>query len=317
MFRAGRITASKFRAAVTTNKDMPSLSLIKQICYPDAFKFSSESTKYVVVVFFFTLLVMIIFLYCRWGCRHEIDAIEAYHKKMAHHQNIQLTNAGFFVYSDKPYLGASPDSIVECTCCGKGVLEIKCPFCLKDGLPEEGFRSFCCEKKDGMWKLKKSHAYFFQIQLQMTVCNVSYGDFMVWTKKDYFVERIYRDEEFITSKCDNLKHLFINHILPEIVGKFYTRKPVTNEEGIVGVNELPDAPSTSVMETEEDYTKLWCYCNQPSFGDMVECDNDKCTIQWFHFACLRIRCPPKGKWYCPSCCKLPKFSRKSKNLNKK
>ncbi len=45
---------------------------------------------------------------------------------------------------------------------------------------------------------------------------------------------------------------------------------------------------------------------------MVQCDNDKCTIQWFHFDCLRIRCPPKGKWYCPSCRKLPKFSMKMK-----
>ena len=30
-----------------------------------------------------------------------------------------------------PYLGASPVLIVECTCCGKGVVEIKCPSCGK------------------------------------------------------------------------------------------------------------------------------------------------------------------------------------------
>ena len=25
--------------------------------------------------------------------------------------------------------------------------------------------------------------------------------------------------------------------------------------------------------------------NEPSFGDMVMCDHDKCTIKWFHFEC--------------------------------
>ena len=25
--------------------------------------------------------------------------------------------------------------------------------------------------------------------------------------------------------------------------------------------------------------------NEPSFGDMVMCDHDKCTIKWFRFDC--------------------------------
>ena len=29
-------------------------------------------------------------------------------------------------------LGALLDSILECVCCGKGVLEVKCPYHLKD-----------------------------------------------------------------------------------------------------------------------------------------------------------------------------------------
>ena len=43
--RAGRITASKFKAAVSTDAAMPSQSLIKSICYPEQHKFSSTSTK--------------------------------------------------------------------------------------------------------------------------------------------------------------------------------------------------------------------------------------------------------------------------------
>ena len=39
--------------------------------------------------------------------------------------------------------GASPDGIITCTCCGKGVLEVKCPFCVKDCLPQENQDNFC------------------------------------------------------------------------------------------------------------------------------------------------------------------------------
>ena len=31
-----------------------------------------------------------------------------------------------------PHLGATPDGIVQCMCCGKGVVEVKCPHNCKD-----------------------------------------------------------------------------------------------------------------------------------------------------------------------------------------
>ena len=57
-------------------------------------------------------------------------------------------------------------------------------------------------------------------------------------------------------------------VLREIVGKWFTRKPVADGFGVV---QLP-AVETSSLETgdeREDHTKLWCYCGQPSFGNMV------------------------------------------------
>lgn len=93
------------------------------------------------------------------------------------------------------------------------------------------------------------------------------------------------------------------------MGKWYSRKPIENSDSIVPVQQASPTTTTSNSD-EEDFSKLWCYCSQPSFGNMVMCDNKKCSIVWFHFDCLRIRCPPKGKWYCPSCRKLKKFSKK-------
>ena len=44
-FRAGRVTASRMKAVCCTDPAAPSISLIKQLCYPRSFCFSSVSTK--------------------------------------------------------------------------------------------------------------------------------------------------------------------------------------------------------------------------------------------------------------------------------
>eukprot|EP00357_Protocruzia_adherens_P018994 CAMPEP_0115000816 /NCGR_PEP_ID=MMETSP0216-20121206/16987_1 /TAXON_ID=223996 /ORGANISM="Protocruzia adherens, Strain Boccale" /LENGTH=224 /DNA_ID=CAMNT_0002365995 /DNA_START=40 /DNA_END=711 /DNA_ORIENTATION=+ len=40
----------------------------------------------------------------------------------------------------------------------------------------------------------------------------------------------------------------------------------------------------------------YCYCQKPSFGEMVGCDNPHCAIEWFHFACVGLETKPKGEW---------------------
>ncbi|KAG1945492.1 inhibitor of growth protein 1 [Rhinichthys klamathensis goyatoka] len=45
----------------------------------------------------------------------------------------------------------------------------------------------------------------------------------------------------------------------------------------------------------------YCLCEQVSFGEMIGCDNEECTIEWFHFSCVGLYHKPKGKWYCPKC----------------
>eukprot|EP01113_Clastostelium_recurvatum_P000959 TRINITY_DN10410_c0_g1_i6.p1 TRINITY_DN10410_c0_g1~~TRINITY_DN10410_c0_g1_i6.p1 ORF type:complete len:258 (-),score=44.00 TRINITY_DN10410_c0_g1_i6:5-778(-) len=50
----------------------------------------------------------------------------------------------------------------------------------------------------------------------------------------------------------------------------------------------------------------YCFCNKVSFGEMVGCDNPDCKVEWFHFECVGLTNPPKGKWYCPECSALKK-----------
>jgi inhibitor of growth protein 3 len=58
-------------------------------------------------------------------------------------------------------------------------------------------------------------------------------------------------------------------------------------------------------EGEED-NNLYCFCQKPSYGEMIGCDNDNCEFQWFHYGCVGIKEQPSGEWLCPNCRKLPK-----------
>ena len=68
---------------------------------------------------------------------HEDVARQDYMKEMQSHTNFECTNAGLMVNPLFPHLGASPDGFVHCDCCGKGLLEIKCPFTAKDIHPND------------------------------------------------------------------------------------------------------------------------------------------------------------------------------------
>ena len=229
----------------------------------------------------------------RWGCTHEETALQRYKESFSkEHSNFKVTSAGLFLDDQYTFIGATPDGITDCTCCGKGLVEVKCPHCVKDGLPEEDTRNFCMVKIDGQWSLKTDHAYFYQVQTQLRVCKAKHCDFVVWTEKDIVAERIVVNQRFFEDLLERIEHFFVCGVLPEVIGKWYTRKPITDTSGIV---QEPAISSREKSPDLEDYERSWCYCNQPSYGTTIGCDNSECTIQWFHCECLRIRCPPKGK----------------------
>lgn len=57
--------------------------------------------------------------------------------------------------------------------------------------------------------------------------------------------------------------------------------------------------SSSAPETDKESPTdepTFCLCNKVSYGHMVECDNEACFIEWFHFKCVNLKKAPKGKW---------------------
>lgn len=139
-----------------------------------------------------------------------------------------------------------------------------------------------------------------QVQAQLLCTGLKYCDFIVYTNEDLHVERIGVDLNFIDDKLPKARHFFLNSILPELLGRWFSR-PST------------DVPSTSRSMNQNADENRYCYCQEGEHGEMVGCDNSNCPYQWFHLDCLNLSKPPKGKiWYCPDCRKLDKFKRKSK-----
>ena len=91
------MTASNIRNVCKTNSDMPSASLLKQICYRTKFRLVATD----------------------WGCEDkQVTKCDNTNLMENTHSNFLVVDAGLFLSSTYPYLGASHDGIVSCSCCG-------------------------------------------------------------------------------------------------------------------------------------------------------------------------------------------------------
>ena len=117
------------------------------------------------------------------------------------HSNFEVGDCWLFINSLYPTLGASPDGIISCDCHGVGTLEIKCPYCSKDCTPETAVE--CnkitfpeCDTDGDGFKVKEDSAYYYQVQAQLNICDLQYGDFVVWTPHGINVERLFSQQFF-------------------------------------------------------------------------------------------------------------------------
>ncbi|XP_068743620.1 uncharacterized protein [Montipora capricornis] len=278
--RAGRIGASQSKVASHTNPALPSQSLIQSVCYPELNKVFSKAIMH--------------------GCKHEGLAISAYeHVMKEKHKNFKIVKCGMFINKEYPWLHATPDFLCSCDCCGEGCGEVKCPFCI-DNCDFESYvsKSSSCLRKDsaGNFWLKKEHEYFYQTQQQLFTVERKYCDFVVCAFDEcgatkFFHQRILPDEQHWNSVLPKLTKFWRTCILPEVLGKWYTRKHFMAQ---VQTDKQPEPGGI-------------CYCRKNTTEKGVLCCNSKCPIVSFHLSCLKIDSIPKT-WYCPHCRNLPDLS---------
>ena len=214
----------------------------------------------------------------------------------------------------KPHTQTSPDSLVSCDSCGIGLVEGKCPFCLR--------KSVLSDKADslvvigGKVQLSKKHAHYYQVQIQMFVCDRKYADYVVWTECDVHIERIARDEQLWEHVEPRAKAFFVQAILPEVVGKLFSKPQPSKVHGTQD-NAMSALYSVSDDGSEVPIVICRCRCPYDANERVVCCSNENCEFRWFQLKCLKLKRMPSFKlsWYCPDCKKQPAI--KQKKLSKK
>lgn len=79
------------------------------------------------------------------------------------HTNFHAQDCGIFIHPQSSYIGASPDMLISCSCCGDGLLEVKCPIiapcnlCLLSICKCHGKSLKYLQYVDGSASLKKKH----------------------------------------------------------------------------------------------------------------------------------------------------------------
>ncbi|KAL3996356.1 hypothetical protein ACER0C_009012 [Sarotherodon galilaeus] len=211
-WRAGRITASVMHVVFATSLETAAQSVVNRVCYP-------EKSMCIVQT--------------RWGVEHKEDARKAYTEKIAAlHHNLQVRLCGFTVNTRFPELGASPDGLTMCECCGKGVLgdigciPPKCPFkyrtdSIKKALDVQD-KDICLELAANGLHLKRTHPYYSQVQTQIFVTSAKHCGLIVWTQRDMAVVSIFPDVDFWEPRLKKAQEFFKKVCLPELLRKCFS-----------------------------------------------------------------------------------------------
>lgn len=134
------------------------------------------------------------------GLELEADAIWEYcqMKRVNHYP------CGFVIHPDASWLGASPDGLIfdPSEPCQFGLIEIKCP----------NVKSYVdcpyLQMKSGKLELKKTHAYYWQVQGQMLITGMNWCDFVVSAEEDILIQRIYTDSSVMDSIREKVDRYF-------------------------------------------------------------------------------------------------------------
>ena len=136
--------------------------------------------------------------------------------------NFQFQEPGLFISQAYPNLGASPDGVISCNCCGERILEIKCPWTSRERLISEYItKPESCLTYDDSNKIifKNSHPYMQQIQLQMFVTGRLYCDFEVFLVKESVTIRTMKDVNYENDVVPKRSYFYDEVIVPELFTK--------------------------------------------------------------------------------------------------
>ncbi|KAG0433807.1 hypothetical protein HPB47_019563 [Ixodes persulcatus] len=131
-----------------------------------------------------------------------------------------VRESGLYVMEGRPYIGASPDGLVECECCPKRVLEVKCPKTMKKLVQENMEKTK--ENVPGQ-KLRHTMTFFYQVQMQMNLTGVRHSVFVYISADDNLHIKVEFDEDYFQDVVERASCFFQKAKLNDDVMSFSSR----------------------------------------------------------------------------------------------
>lgn len=125
----------------------------------------------------------------QWGVMHEQEAKEDFE----YEHKVEVLPASFVVHPKFSWLGASPDGYVS----DEWVVEIKCPFGLRDKLPPVPFKT-----------VEEQPHYHAQMQIQMFVTGRNFCYFWQWTKLGAKIDMVGFSQSWINENLPKLEAFY-------------------------------------------------------------------------------------------------------------
>ncbi|KAK3082973.1 hypothetical protein FSP39_010413 [Pinctada imbricata] len=229
--------------------------------------------------------------------------IKVYRKK---HKNVSFDECGIYLDKERPFLAATPDLLVRCSCCGEGLVELKCPlipkcdsclsFCMCN-LPS------CLRKSDRLPKLKHTTSYYGQIQGQLAITGRKWCILYIYTCNGSYDEQITFDRDFYSEMLANLDFFYYSFVLPEI--KSRSLRTMMQQ---VSCNSA-DTPEPMEVDDHQDGDTYFCpHCNFKVANEVIDIKDrsiccDSCKL-WYHFSCVGItnkNLKSLPSWHCRKC----------------
>ncbi|KAH9369437.1 hypothetical protein HPB48_000151 [Haemaphysalis longicornis] len=150
-----------------------------------------------------------------YGISNEQPAVHRYVSVMkTRGHDVEAFRRGLVVDPSCPWLGASPDRLIfdPSETPMHGLLEVKCPYSQKGKSVSQIAEPFYMVKgHQDIFRLDRSHDYYFKVLGQMALAGLSWTDFAVFSDPFMIVERIRfceQDWAVARPKLDNFSFLF-------------------------------------------------------------------------------------------------------------
>lgn len=169
-----------------------------------------------------------------YGTRNEPIARKAYLKERHKTDpSVEIEEAGINLHTENVGASTSHDGKVKSKHHAPRVLEIKCPWLLRNPhpkdfdsvLPKKKLPKFCFRRNErGKIRLKKESDYYDQVQMEMGMRGMQECDFVVWSKKGYVILTVPFDQQrWNDIKCSLLK-FHKEYMVPEYFAMRTPRK---------------------------------------------------------------------------------------------